>query len=175
MGYTTYFNGELSITPALSPEQVAYLQKFSTTRRMKRDATKAEKLKDDLRMAVGLPIGVEGGYFVGAGGFAGQGIDGSVIEYNSPPSGQPGLWCQWTVSDDGEQLMWDEGEKFYCYDAWLVYLVEHFFKPWGCELEGEIIWDGENSDDKGVIYAKGFQVEAISDVITNPGPSWAKA
>ena len=174
MGYTTDFSGCLTITPPLSPEQASYIQAFNGTRRMKRSA-EAESLDDDKRNAVGLPLGVDAGYFVGGGGDFGQAHDSSVIDHNAPPSGQPGLWCQWTVDDEGTELTWDEGEKFYNYEEWLNYLVENFFKPWGCELDGQIDWIGEDSNDRGTIYAKGFLVEAVSDSITNYGPSWNKA
>jgi hypothetical protein len=153
MGYTTDFKGQLAISPPLTKEQTDYIKKFSTTRRMKRDATIAEGLADPVRLAVGLPIGAEGGYYVGAGGWAGQDTDSSVTNHNSPPSGQPGLWCQWT-SNSGHCLEWDENEKFYHYIEWLAYLIEHIFVPWGRTLDGTIHWQGEDRRDIGTIVVK---------------------
>ena len=116
MGYTTDFDGFMKIDPPLNPEQVSYINKFSETRRMKRDPDRASKLHDPLREAVGLPIGDEGCYFVGGEGFAGQDKEDSIVEYNRPPANQPGLWCHWLISEDGTRLQWDFGEKFYDYE-----------------------------------------------------------
>jgi hypothetical protein len=151
MGYTTDFMGQFEVTPALKPEHKAYLSKFNETRRMKRDSEKAEKLDDDVRKAASLPVGTEGEYFVGAGGFAGQDSDDSVENYNCPPSTQPSLWCQWTPNEDGTAIEWDEGEKFYNYVEWLDYLIENFLNPWGYKLNGEVEWQGEDCSDMGIV------------------------
>jgi hypothetical protein len=141
---------------------------------MKRDPAKLANMPDPIREAVNLPIEVNGGYYVGSAHQFGQDRD-AVIEFNSPPSGQPGLWCQWVVSNDGSVLEWDGGEKFYEYGDWLRYLIEHFLSKWGRTLEGKIYWQGEESDDRGIIYVhKNGSVEEVSDNITNPGPSWGK-
>ena len=60
MGYTTDFSGHFEISPALNPDQIDYLTAFSETRRMKRDPQVTASLPDKRRLAVGLPIGVEG-------------------------------------------------------------------------------------------------------------------
>lgn len=79
---------------------------------------------------------------------------------------QPGLWCQWTVSEDGTLLMWDGGEKFYNYVEWLRYLVEHFFRPWGRKLDGEIYWQGEDPDDRGKIVVTANEIQTFVAKIT---------
>lgn len=172
MGYTTDFDGSMEISPPLTPERVSYINKFSETRRMKRDPQKASKLHDPLREAVGLPIGEDGCYFVGGSG--GYDKDGSIVEHNYPPANQPGLWCQWIVSEDGSSLEWDFGEKFYAYEDWLNYIQDHFLTPWGSKLNGKIDWCGEDRDDMGVIYAKDGMVEAVVSTIRNIGPSWER-
>ncbi len=155
MGYTTEFRGKMEITPPLSVAQLHYVNKFSNTRRMKRDAAKAAPLADPIGKAINMPIGEEACYFVGGSGFAGQDDDASVIDHNTPPVGQPGLWCQWVVTEDGRYLQWYGTEKFYNYVEWMRYLIEHFFQPWGCTLNGEIEWQGEKEDDIGAIKVKG--------------------
>ena len=196
MGYSTVFSGQFSVTPTLKPEHAAYLRRFSETRRMKRDAALAEKLPDPLRLAVGLPIGDEGAYFVGAVSLHGEATDASVLDSNQAPGlpsygkpldfaewshqkeaaieagAQPGLWCQWVPSEDGSAIEWDQGEKFYYYFAWLRYLIQNFLAPWGYKLNGEVAWSGDSLDDNGVIYARENVIEAVAD--TNPGPSWGK-
>lgn len=151
MGYTTDFAGQFYLDRELSDEHAAYLRAFSYSRRMKRDALKAAYLPDPVREAAGLPVGDFGGYFVGGGGLCGQGHDASIQDYNSPPPGQPSLWCHWTPSDDNLHIEWDEGEKFYDYVAWLQYIVDHFLQPWGYKLTGSVTWRGECMGDEGVI------------------------
>lgn len=108
MGYTTDFEGEFTITPALNEHEVAYLTRFAETRRMDR---------------------VSGPYFVGGTGEFGQGPDDDIRDYNKPPEGQPGLWCQWVPTEEGAALIWDEGEKAYYMDKWIVYIIDHFLRP----------------------------------------------
>jgi hypothetical protein len=85
MGYTTDFSGEWNVTPHLRMEHKEYLRAFAGTRRMRRDAEKAELLPDPIRIAAGLPIGYEGAYYVGGDGYRGQDRDDSVIDGNDPP------------------------------------------------------------------------------------------
>lgn len=158
MGYTTDFNGEFGLNRTLDNNHREYLTKFSETRRMKRNADKAAELNDPIREAVDLPIGTEGEFFVGANGFAGQDSDNSVEDYNSPPSTQPGLWCQWIPGENGDTIEWDNGEKFYHYIEWLEYLIANFLQPWGYVLNGEVEWQGEERSDMGMIVVKDNEV-----------------
>ncbi len=65
---------------------------------------------------------------------------------NSPES-----YCQWEITEDGEGLQWDGGEKFYDYVDWLEYLIKFFFAPRGYILTGQIEWNGEDKNDIGKI------------------------
>jgi hypothetical protein len=56
---------------------------------------------------------------------------------------------------------------------WLRLLIEHYLAPRGYVLEGEVTWEGEDRDDRGTIFVKDNQVEAVDDLIFNAGPSWA--
>jgi hypothetical protein len=75
---------------------------------------------------------------------------------------QPGLWLQWNISDDCEHLQWNGGEKFSWlppwrtneYEAWLQYLINHFFDKWGINLNGRMRFEGEDPDDRGVIQVR---------------------
>lgn len=147
MGYTTQFEGKIDIEPPLSTEEIAYLRKFSTTRRMLRR---------------------NGPYFVDGSGSYGQGEDQDVLDYNTPPHGQPGLWCQWVPTDDGRALVWDEGGKFYHAKEWMTYLIEHFLSPTrlaplpfmtGHTLNGDILAQGEDIDDR-------WRLIVIDNVVT---------
>lgn len=151
MGYTTDFKGQFTLNKPLRPEHAAYLRAFAETRRMKRNQDKASTMPDPRREAVGLPIGVEGGYFVGGGGFMGQDRDASIIDYNQPPTGQPGLWCKWVPTEDGAGIEWSGAENFYDYVEWLNYLIDHFLAPWGYKIDGKVSYQGEDSSDRGKV------------------------
>lgn len=137
MGYTTEFDGSITIEPPLNKKEIAYLTKFSESRRM--DRTK-------------------GPYYVDGTGSS----DSDIINRNSPPEGQPGLWCNWVPTASGNAIQWNGMEKFYDGGEWMAYLVEHFLclKPkarsdlpedfaflQGHLLNGEILAQGEDPDD----------------------------
>ena len=145
MGYTTDFKGGFEINKPLREELKNYLTKFSETRRMKR------KLDDK--------FGVEGEFYVDGGGFAGQDRESNIIDYNSPPKTQPGLWCQWIPNEDGTEIVWDGGEKFYNYVEWLKYIIKNFLEPEGYVLNGEVKFQGEYNNDNGVIVVRDNKVE----------------
>jgi hypothetical protein len=151
MGYDTLFGGHFTLDRSLAQDQINYLQKFNDTRRMKRNNDYLINKPDPLREKVGLPLGIEGEFFVNGEGFMGQNRDDSVIDGNKPSSTQPGLWCQWRVSENGKIIEWDEGEKFYHYIEWIVYMVKNFIVPWGYVLNGEVSFQGECPDDAGKI------------------------
>lgn len=153
MGYTTTFEGQFKLNTPLTPAQCEYLRKFATTRRVGRDVTKLPP--DPVREAVGLPVGVEGEFFVGGDGAYGQDNDESVLDYNTAPAEQPGLWCQWTPSKDGTAIVWDEGEKFYCYVEWLEYLIVNMLIPWGHVINGNVTYQGESA---GIVVLSLFAI-----------------
>jgi hypothetical protein len=177
MGYTTEFKGKFKLDRPLTDAHKAYLEAFSNTRRMARDAAVTEKREDALRLAVDLPVGVEGGYFVGAGGTCGQeGMMGEggdretlgILDVNRHPRDQPGLWCQWAPNENGTAIEWDGGEKFYHYVEWLSYIIEHFMKPWGYVLNGSVKWKGEERGDRGTIVVTDNVVETKGSVLIDP-------
>jgi len=103
MGYTTYFEGEIGIDPPLNIKELHFLKRFSDTRRVKR---------------------IQGPYFVGGSRMSTS--SAGIIDGNCPAEGQPGLWCQWIPTDEGEAIVWNECEKFYDSAEWMVYLIRHF-------------------------------------------------
>ena len=145
MGYTTDFEGRFKLNKKLDEDTHNYLCKFSETRRMKRKFPNNEH-------------GVDGEFFVDGGGDFGQEHDASVVNYNQPPKTQPGLWCQWTPSDDGMFIEWNGGEKFYDYVEWLTYITKNFLEPKGYKLSGEVFWQGEDSGDRGIIVVLNNQI-----------------
>ena len=105
MGYTTEFSGMLNVDPPLSEREIEFLKKFSETRRMDRE---------------------RGPYFVDGNGDFGQERDPDIRDFNRPPEGQPGLWCQWVPTEGGSGIEWDGSEKFYNSAQWMAYLISHF-------------------------------------------------
>ena len=152
MGYTTDFSGSFEFDKPVEPWLIEYINKFCETRRMKRNNDKIKELYPNWKdLCFKGNLGVEGEYFIGGIGFMGQTSDDSVIDNNRPAQTQPGLWCQWVVSEDGKRLEWDGCEKFYNYMEWLDYLIVEFFNPLGYILNGSVEWQGEDYDDLGTI------------------------
>jgi hypothetical protein len=165
MGYHTEFTGQFTLAVALTEAQAEYLTAFNQTRRMKRDPQRID-MPDPVREAVGLPLGLEGDYFVGSTADYGQNRTPDVVDGNRPPQGQPGLWCQWTPTDDRTGIEWDGGEKFYNYVEWINYIIGHFLRPWGHSLSGEVTWSGEDASDMGKIRIENNVVKVLSGYIT---------
>ncbi|GAG15119.1 unnamed protein product [marine sediment metagenome] len=151
MGYTTDFAGSFKIEPTMEPEDIEYLKNFSGTRRMKRK--------------MGPEYGVEGEFFVEGKGTYGTNLDDTVVNQNQAPATQPGLWCQWIPTEDGQSIEWDGGEKFYNYVEWIEYLIDRILGPRGYVLNGEVEWQGEDGADYGKIVIRDNQVKVLSGKI----------
>lgn len=161
MGYTTDFEGSFKFNKKLNASLLSYLKKFNDTRRMARR----------------LPVefGTEGEFYVEGGGDHGQGRDNDVIDHNRPPSTQPGLWCGWVPSEEGNALEWDGVEKFYNYVEWLSYLINNFLEPAGYKLTGAMFWQGEDNNDTGTIYVKNNVITVNADDSSKECIIWPKA
>jgi hypothetical protein len=191
MGYTTDFEGSLKLNRPATEQERNYINLISDTRRMKRNVdilfqiykgkhgNPFAKNKEDI-------YGFEGEYFAMNDGDMGQNKDKSIIDYNTPPCQmsyydsdfnktwnenerrienglcQPGLWCHWIITEDCQYLEWDGGEKFYNYLEWLQYHINHFFDKWGIKLNGNISWQGEDDEDKGIIVVRNNKIKTVS-------------
>lgn len=140
MGYTTDFQGKLDFNKPLTDKMFNYLKLFNQTRRMKRNV-------EDV-------FGIEGEFYAFGGGDYGQAHESNIVDFNQPPSTQPSLWCQWIPTEDKLSLEWDNGEKFYNYTEWLVYLIHKILAPNGYVLNGTIQWQGEDNGDVGEIFVE---------------------
>jgi hypothetical protein len=156
MGYTTEFIGEVEVTPPLNASEVEYLQAFSRTRRMHRHSgpyTVQDDLPSDPQRSK---------WETEWDAKCGQRHTADVIEFNDPPPGQPGLWCQWVPDDDGLFIRWDEAEKFYYAAEWMAYLIDHFLKPGAvASTTGDPRFEGFTFDHvvNGTIDAQGEDPE----------------
>jgi hypothetical protein len=144
MGYTTDFSGRFELNKPLTEKMYNYLKLFNETRRM--------------GIKVDAAYGVEGEFYVEGKGSLGQGREPNIIDNNKPPRTQPGLWCQWTPHNDRMAIVWDEGEKFYNYTKWLVYLIHKILAPNGYVLNGIVSWQGEENGDVGEIFVEDNRV-----------------
>lgn len=158
MGYSTWFDGSFSFNKPIVDGLKWYINEFSRIRHMNRDNEKIKQnFKDWEENCFLKDLGQNGEYFIGSKGYFGQDADNSILNYNKPPQTQPGLWCQWIINDE-DKLVWDGGEKFYNYIEWLQYLIDNFFKPFDYVLNGEMKWQGDDSDDVGKIIIKNNEV-----------------
>lgn len=145
MGYSTDFSGSFDLSKKLTEAQKEYLFAFANIRHTVRTNSEIESISDPIRKAVKLPLGANGEFFVSDNEKTG------VVDRNTPPSTQPGLWCQWIPSEDGKSIIWDGGEKFYRYTEWMNYIIESFLIPWGIEVSGRMRYFGGDSDDMGIL------------------------
>lgn len=171
MGYNTEFEGSFEFEEKLSDEMIQYINRFSTTRRMKRNVEKIKETHSDWKkLSFNGDLGKDGEYFVGDSECIldwksenNNDDDPSIIDYNEPPATQPGLWCQWIVSLDGKYLEWNGNEKFYNYVEWLNYLITHFFTPNNIFINGSIMWRGDDFNDMDKITVEHNKITVIKN------------
>ena len=75
------------------------------------------------------------------------------------------MWCQWILDENINSLVWDEQDKFYEFEEWMIYLVNILSKR-NYILNGEIDWEGEDQDDKGTIIVKDNVVSVVDKRFT---------
>lgn len=150
MGYTTEFEGEFTINRELDQETYDLLMGLATTRRMGRDP---ELLAERIGLTVEEVIqkyGKECQFWSGDERFT----TNDVININTPPTDQPGLYLQWIPGNDRKSILWDGNEKFYNAFEWIEYLIKYILAPRGYVLNGTIDAYGEDRDDNWAITIK---------------------
>jgi hypothetical protein len=168
VGYDITFEGSFRIAPALSPERRAYLLAFCRTWRRPREVTGLGPT-EPVRLAVGLPAGSEGAFYVGGAVHDGTDTgddDGTVLSFTRGPDDQPGVRCRWRVSRDGDSIVWDGCDKFGNAASWLRYLIATFLGPWGHTVDGSVRWRGED-DATGTLSVAN---NTVTDVPDEPEP-----
>lgn len=173
MGYTTDFTGKLKVLEKVSPDFFNYINRFNNVRHMKRNPKIIKALYNTwFLQCFDGELGPEGDFFIMNDNICGQTHDKSIVDYNMPPSNQPGLWCQWKLetvnplSVDNKEpieafLEWDGGEKFYYYIEWLEYMIETFFAPKSYHLSGCLLAIGESSDDARYIVVENNVIQVF--------------
>lgn len=151
MGYNTEFYGQLNINPVLTLEDKEFLKKFSASRHVKRDTKKTIEI-------FGLgEYGTEGEWFLEVNHESGHTQD--VINYNLPPSTQPGLWCDFEPNEDGSAIIWNQSENTYDGLEWITYLVTKYLVPRGYVVNGRFDANGEEHGDFWAIVVENNNVE----------------
>ena len=116
MAYCTNFVGRFELNRQLTEAEYAYLLEFSYTNRIKRDCNIFNLIPDPIREAVGLPLGIDGEYFVSSVKNFVPPDGGRVMYYYCPPISQPGLFCYWFPSLDGKHLEEPVIDKIFYYN-----------------------------------------------------------
>ncbi len=156
MGYTTDFLGYFHLSRALTEQEHAFLTAFSASRRMRLDV---EALHREFGGQYGRPdvessetvYGPDGAFFVREL----PSHHSAILDSNTPPHGQPSLWCHWAPAPNTRSaIQWNGVEKFYNYVEWLQYLIDAFLDPWGIKVWGAVQWTGEDPTDCGVISVR---------------------
>jgi hypothetical protein len=149
MGYDIYWNSDVQITPPLSEQYLAELKYILLDE---------DPCTQDVFTEVSFSPEVESMH---------RHFHGSDLKDRL-------TWELDVASDSLPDLQYDT--RWYADDAVaaLKYLIQEFFKPGGYTLEGDLNWSGDACEDRGVLYIEGDKVEAVEDVIDNPGPSWKR-
>ena len=161
MGYTTWFEGELTPNKPFKKEFINYINAFSEKWHEPRDVEIIKRSDPDwAKHCLDGNLGPYGMYYVGN-------FDEGVIDRSLAKSYTcPGYWCNWCINEETGVVEWNGGEKFYQYTDWLIYLIENFFEPAGYILNGEFIWIGEDSEDRGKISVVNNKVsEFLGEIV----------
>ncbi|WP_440868119.1 hypothetical protein [Staphylococcus shinii] len=150
--YSTEFNGKFEFNEAVNDDVRDFVNGLSRTRRVLRD-------EDLLLDMTGIDFGIDGEYFIPTV----EEEDMAVIDSNTPPSDQPGLWMDWEITEDGKYLQWTGMEKFRFYLEWLDYLANNVFVPNNIKLNGSMEYQGWDERDKGTIFIVDNQVKLKTD------------
>ena len=136
MGYSVYYDGELSVSPPLTEADAnivcAVVNGEQTAETLAVFAAIAASSEPDLPWHVGLL----------------------------------------KVSEEKNVILPEEDESRPGLGTWLRLVLQHFLSERGYVLDGQISWQGEDSDDSGTIFVKDSQIEVVDDFIFNAGPSW---
>lgn len=65
----------------------------------------------------------------------------------------PSIWCHWEPTKDGTAIHCQTEEvTFYNYREWLEYIVVNFLLGWGYHIAGEVLFQGEDITDRGLLH-----------------------
>lgn len=154
MGYSTYFGGEFKITPPLTKPEYERLMQIADWSNSE-EVLKAAKA-DVFRVDPVAELTPADETFIDTYNHRNAGLDYFTLMPDK-------------IEADGEDARdYGVAEAFTDIARWL--------QENGHQLAGAISWDGEESGDRGTIWAECVNgknlVEEIQDIITEPLPSW---
>jgi hypothetical protein len=80
-----------------------------------------------------------------------------ILEANEEPDVIPGdhprSYMQWVPTESLDAIVYDGNEKFYDYDKWLLWILNHL-DSLGIKANGSFNWHGESSGDTGTLSVK---------------------
>lgn len=146
------FRGAFKCTPPAEPSHTAYLRKFLAMKHLHRNLSQVMLVPDPLRTAAGLPLGLDGEFFVG-----------DDLRVGLPAGTKPSADCPWEpVIDEANRLVGLACRKTLIDDAdnvqlrleWIKYLLGNLFIPWGYVLDGVVRWHDFHDHLGGAIVLK---------------------
>lgn len=166
MGYTTDFSGIIKINKVLDRDTRDLLVGLATTRRMKRDPQRlAERLGITFEEVVEqYGVDCEFYYPLNSHNYGQENTD-DIIDFNRPPSTQPGLWLQWVPTSNNQAIEWDEAEKFYEAPLWMKYIIDKILAPRGYVLNGTVEAQGESPSDRWRLVVRDNKVLTADAVV----------
>lgn len=154
MGERVATIGHMDVRPALNDEEYSYLTGFAESRRWRRP---------------------EGGLWVAPTPFDfGDDRAYDREDYNTPPDGQPSLWCSWRPSCEGRCLsVVDIEQQPRQLVGWLRFLIDEFLSPqaravghpgfedfsFDHEVSGVVVTHHQGSGQLALIQASGGVVQ----------------
>ena len=81
------------------------------------------------------------------------------------PGDHPRSYMQWVPTESLDAIVYDGNEKFYDYDKWLLWILDHLGSL-GIKANGSFNWHGESSGDTGILSVK----DSVLTVITGDMP-----
>jgi hypothetical protein len=144
MGYHIYFSGELTVTPPLQDRDREILEYIFNS-----DQKKQDVFFEIPMLPANLAEILRQDSYIGSE-FA-VNNDGTLIEAHGEES---------SYDANSMETFWKE-------------IAQHVLPSY--RLYGQFNWDASGSNDgTGTLWISGKQVEAVSDVTSNPGPSWER-
>jgi len=143
--------GALSLSRPLTDDEFYFLSALALNKRMRRHRSMLgfmideKMLTDPFRNEVGLPLGMDGYWFVGNEGENMDESDPSVFNKEQPPRGMPGCWCSWQPASDNRSMLILSGKKPHHALRWASFLLTRLFiKHWDMTMSGIIAMTTKN-------------------------------
>lgn len=72
-------------------------------------------------------------------------------KYTDTPETIPEGYLQWEPNNSGTEFRWNGAKGFHNYIHWLRWIIKHYMKPHELVLNGQVLWQGEEISDAGMM------------------------